>query len=483
MKSERKPMSKVIVIGNGIVGVSIALELAERGHKVTVIGERSRNASATLAAGAMLGCFAESTPSCITTEGGARKLRAAVNARNMWDSRLMRLEDLSGHKVNYTSNGTLVVLNAIGTQAIDTENFRAITRAAHLYGEPIESVDPTDVPWIDPEELARPLEAIFLSGEKSIDARVLMLAIDEALLALGVTVADQNGAELVLTGSHVSGVYDVAGTFYGADHIVIAAGVGTQKFIDQLGSDGRRIPPIFSGVGTSVLVDTYGLDRPSTVIRTPNRAFACGLHLVPHRSGRIYIGATNILATSTRAQPALGDLIFLLDSAVRQLNRGLQNSQIAQYSVGNRPVPVDGYPVVGNAGPENLWIASGTYRDGLHLSPVIGTAIADRIENPKHSDDLDTFTPVRRPISEIKRETVISTTVEHMIATGVETMWRTPVDWPTLVAEHIHRAFGAAAKALSDSTTPPPDVLALCTKEPRAMQMVRNYYRAWTDAN
>ncbi|AJM77815.1 NAD(P)/FAD-dependent oxidoreductase [Rathayibacter toxicus] len=472
-------MTEIIVVGNGIVGMSIAMELAERGHRVSLAGDRARIIGASVAAGAMLGCFAESTSSCIATEQGARKLRAAVAARALWDGRLARLEDLTGTRVDYSADGTVVMLNAVGTEAIDSENFAAIRAAAALYDEPLESIDPRDLPWIDPEDLARPLEALFLPRERALDARPLIAALDRALITLGVTILDVNTKEVVLLGNRIVGIRDDRGVEHSAEHIVLAAGTNTSGLLAAIGAEASKIPPILSGIGTATLVDTRELGRPSSVLRTPNRAFACGLHLVPHSQGRVYLGATNVLATESHTQPEIGDLIFLLDCAVRQLHRGLRTAQVARCVVGNRPVPVDGYPLIGAAGPDGLWIASGTYRDGLHLSPLIASAIADRIERPSHSDDLDSFAPVRPPISDVPRSSVIDATVSHMLATGVETMWRTPVNWPPLFGEHIHRAFGLAASALSDTVTPPPDVLALCTDRPRAMQIVRDYYRAW----
>ncbi|MFB9542696.1 FAD-dependent oxidoreductase [Micromonospora sagamiensis] len=53
----------VVVVGNGVVGSSIAFELSRRGARVARIGEPNRKYAASTASGAMLGCFGEVRPS------------------------------------------------------------------------------------------------------------------------------------------------------------------------------------------------------------------------------------------------------------------------------------------------------------------------------------------------------------------------------------------------------------------------------------
>lgn len=57
----------VIVVGAGAVGGSIAYELSARGLNVCRVGETDRTNAASMAAGAMNGCFGEIT-------SGPRKL-------------------------------------------------------------------------------------------------------------------------------------------------------------------------------------------------------------------------------------------------------------------------------------------------------------------------------------------------------------------------------------------------------------------------
>jgi glycine oxidase len=53
---------KTVIIGNGIIGLTTALRLADSaidGDEIFIIGKRNRPNSATMAAGAMLNSFCE----------------------------------------------------------------------------------------------------------------------------------------------------------------------------------------------------------------------------------------------------------------------------------------------------------------------------------------------------------------------------------------------------------------------------------------
>ncbi|MBO7941578.1 FAD-binding oxidoreductase, partial [Streptomyces sp. S9] len=150
------------------------------------------------------------------------------------------------------------------------------------------------------------------------------------------------------------------------------------------------------GGGTSLLLDT-GPREQAHVLRTPNRAFACGLHAVPRGGGRLYVGATNTLFAQPMLRTSPADMFFLLECALDQLDQDLCAAQLVGWQAGNRPVAVDTCPLIGPTSVEGMWLLAGTYRDGLFLSPLLAQHIADRVCG---GDGLfaETFAPERRPI-------------------------------------------------------------------------------------
>jgi hypothetical protein len=233
-----------------------------------------------------------------------------------------------------------------------------------------------------------------------------------------------------------------------------------------------------SGYGVSALVETGDRRLPDSVLRTPNRAFACGLHCVPRQDGVLYLGATNIINQRPRQFPAVGDLQFLLGCAVDQLHTNLCESSLLRVQVGNRPVPADGFPLLGRAGAEGLWLATGTYRDGLHQSPLLARYLADLVEGKDGGlEMLAGFTPVRRPLATGSRQQVVHTTVEHMMATGWEYRWNVIPEWPPRIERHLQRHYAAMVDELHPVYTPPAELIAAMTDGIR--DALTEYYKAW----
>jgi glycine/D-amino acid oxidase-like deaminating enzyme len=90
----------VAVVGSGAIGASIAFELASRGRKVVRIGEVQRETAASMAAGAMNGCFGEITQTLIGSEYGRLKVCMDIEARKLWPAWMARLADKSGNQTS-----------------------------------------------------------------------------------------------------------------------------------------------------------------------------------------------------------------------------------------------------------------------------------------------------------------------------------------------------------------------------------------------
>jgi glycine oxidase len=470
----------VIVVGNGAVGASIAFELCRRGFAVTRVGRRDRPYAASMAAGAMLGCFGEVTQSLLASDHGRAKLTMDHRARHYWREWGEQLSDSSGDDRSLPSaEGTFVLLNTMGSGSVDSGNFRAIEATLKEYGEPYEAVDPEDLDWLTPNDLSRALRGIFIPGEHAVDSHRLLTKLDQALVMQGGQIVDDEARAMRVQAGRVVGVELVSGEELGADHVVVAAGARSLALFDGLEDIRRRIPPMISGYGVSALVETEDRQLPSSVIRTPNRAFACGLHCVPRADGVLYVGATNIISEEPRRFAAVGDLQFLLGCAVDQLHTNLSEAALLSVQVGNRPVPADGFPLVGPVGIDGLWLATGTYRDGLHQSPLLAQHLATLIEGKTSEFDfLSSFAPVRAPLAGGTREQVVSTAVEHMMATGYEHKWNVVPEWPLRIERHLRRHYTDLVEGLHPIFTPPAELVAAMTDGFR--ENLTRYYAAWS---
>ncbi|MEU4850519.1 NAD(P)/FAD-dependent oxidoreductase [Streptomyces gilvosporeus] len=469
----------VVVVGNGVLGLSLGLTLARRGLGVALIGEAHRPTAASTAAGAMLGCFGEVTTTLLKSEHGRTKMDFGVRAAKMWDSWLTALdEDAPGEDIR-TADGTTVMLNTVGMAAIDDANFTAIRDMLDTYDEPYEDVDPADIEWLDPDPNARPLRAMHIPGEHAVNTPELLDRLQTAFVRRGGTVVDDTAVRLHHQDSRINGVTLASGAQLSSARVVLAGGARTQELLDTMPELSARIPRLVSGYGVSALMRTEGGSGPRSVLRTPNRAFACGLHVLPRGEGEVYVGATNVISPEPVTIPAMGDVLFLLECSARQVRRDLWGSGVHKLQVGNRPVSLDGFPLLGEAGVEGLWMMTGTYRDGLHLSPLLAEEMTRRLLGEEHHLDWDAFRPVRSPIAPESREEIVQTVSTHLLATGYEYPWRMPVMYPMLIEAGFQNSFSAWADELDPEFTPPAELLAVSRRlYPVIGKWLREYYAA-----
>ncbi|MDR9861496.1 MULTISPECIES: FAD-binding oxidoreductase [Pseudomonas] len=473
----------VIVVGAGAVGGSIAYELSSRGLKVCRVGETDRANAASRAAGAMNGCFGEVTSGLLASDFGRLKLDMDRQAQQLWPSWAERLAVSSGNTTSlFTAMGTHVLLNTAGMDEVDSVNYDTIESTLTEYGEPFEVIDPRKMEWLKPNHLVRPLRGLYIPNEHSVNSHLLLEKLDAAFVAEGGTLKNENAERVLAEGGVVTGVELGSGEVLWARKVIVAAGVHSLDLLSHFDEVVKRIPPLFSGYGVSILVKMpEGGDLPNSVIRTPNRAFACGLHCVPRGDGILYLGATNIISEQPKKHALISDVQFLLDCAVDQLSLDLHGAEVISIQVGNRPIPADGFPLIGECGIEGLWLATGTYRDGLHQSPLLAGYIADCLTGMKsNSLDLSPFTPVRAPLAGFARENTVKETVQQMFATGYEYRWDIKPYWFPLLDEGLSRNYQKLIDDLHPSFTPPPELVAFSYLYESILNKLSQYYREWT---
>jgi glycine oxidase len=388
----------IVIVGNGIIGSSIAYEVGRRSPelRIAVCGPADRRGAATVAAGAMLNTYGEVTKRTMASAAGQAKFELCRRALDRWPSWIADLKEASGDQDLDRSlvRGTTVVFNA-RSGVLDNQNFAALQAALKRFREPHQEIDPQDVPGLRPLPEARPLRALHIPREGAIDARAVLGGLVAA--ARDVTSVNCGVTEILTSAGRATGVaLDDRSTLH-AGTVVLAAGA----FSGPLGRmfEPGSIPAMFASSGIAVMTQRGDDSGFRHIVRTPIRAGNCGLHVVPLGDGREYYGATGILHDSPVHMADFGFSESLIRSAREQLDRQLFFADIQQWLIGNRPMAIDGFPLIGRTSISGLVIATATYRDGFHCSPVIAQLVADDLLGAGSlAEQLPYFAPERPPI-------------------------------------------------------------------------------------
>ncbi|GAB3845706.1 hypothetical protein GCM10029963_24400 [Micromonospora andamanensis] len=71
----------------------------------------------------------------------------------------------------------------------------------------------------------------------------------------------------------------------------------------------------------------------------------------------------------------------LLHSAIHEVNVGFRTSRITSMTYGLRPLTSDHKPLIGATGHDGVHIATGTYRNGILMAPLIADLITAELRS------------------------------------------------------------------------------------------------------
>ena len=90
----------VIIIGNGILGTTLAWELSkqQKNIKIALIGPKNKFGSGSKASGAMINVFAEIESDFMSDFYLKKRFEMAVSALNMWKDHHLKIQSQSKKK-------------------------------------------------------------------------------------------------------------------------------------------------------------------------------------------------------------------------------------------------------------------------------------------------------------------------------------------------------------------------------------------------
>ena len=403
-----------VVVGAGIVGLSTAWFLQERGVEVTVVDRRG------VAAGASWGNAGWIAPALTLPLNSPEVLRYGLRAlfdrtaplHIPWaaDSALARFLLLfaansrpsrwqralrAGRSLNEECIEAFDVLIDNGVDAMITEApitalFTDTGRADHMLAElrslerAGQSIDVTalagtalreQVPLAGPAVKA----GLSINNQRFVDPGAFVHALGRAVQARGATMVTDEVRGVFSAGSRAT-VDRQNGIPLTADVAVIATGAWLPGLAAQV-----RVP-VQAGRGYSF---TVPVDRPvHAPVYLPDVRVAC----TPYR-GALRVAGT--MEFRDPYAPAAPERVGAIVASASPLLEGVRWGERTDVWVGPRPVTPDGRPLVGQIS-RNVYIAGGHGMWGLAHGPVTGRMLAEQITTGKQPEALREFDPLRR---------------------------------------------------------------------------------------
>ncbi len=344
--------SDILIIGGGVIGLAIAVELRQQGCSVTVLSRDFGQAASHAAAG-MLAPYAEQIPP-------GPMLELCLRSRSLYPDWVTKLESLTGQEVDYYPCG---ILSPVYDLPVQTQPLADSSR------------------WLDHDEIHRyqpGLGSEIVGGwwhpdDGQVDNRKLVSALRQAAQLLGVNILE--GVEvtaLLQRGGQITHAQTERGDFQ-ADTYVLASGSWAKELLPL---------PIFPVKGQMLALrmpQEQGQPLPlQRVLFGPNT------YLVPRKDGRLIVGATSERVNWQPENTPQG-IQTLLTRAIR-LYPPLAQWAITDFWWGFRPGTADEQPILSPSPCDNLIFALGHYRNGILLAPItanlIGNLIVNNVSDP-----------------------------------------------------------------------------------------------------
>lgn len=362
-------MRDVIVVGGGVIGLSVAHAVAAEGQSVLVLDPGEPSKASSWAAAGMLAPQSEAeTPGSLFT-----LCIASLRIYRDWAAQIM---EQSGVDPEYAEPGLLCVASTEQSLCA-LKNRLAWQRDA---GFESEFLTPEEVRRVEPNLTLPIAGGIHMPGECRVTPRLLLEALRKACLFRGVEIRTGERVCAVLkNGERVAGVQTERESF-ATNSLVIASGARTSEISGLL-----RVP-IVPRKG-----QIFSLRSPRPVFQKLIRwehAYA-----VQRQGGDLVIGATNEDAGFDRSLTPAG--IGGLMAKAQQLSESVASLPIQEMWTGLRPATPDGLPVIGASGLDGLVYATGHYRNGILLAPITASIVASLLGKRKPPLPLEPYAAAR----------------------------------------------------------------------------------------
>jgi glycine oxidase len=360
----------VAIAGGGLIGASIALELAQAGLHVGIFDREQPGEGASRAAAGILSPAPENSAMISMVEIGRASLE-------LYPRFVETVEEIAGERVGYRPKGTLGLLFSRDAQA----ELSTIIALHHGLGLRAEALSADDAREMEPSLTSGVEAAVFRPNEAAVDNRALTRATLRAATLLGAK---------IFAGRRINGVCKSNGRCHGlmvgdekveAQWTIIAAGCQSAEITGV-----SRYAPVRPAKGQMIALRANGLNIERVL-------WSDKVYVVPRNDGRVLVGAT-VEYVGFEKNITAGGVHTLLHGAI-DLVPGLAGAVLEETWAGLRPDSPDHLPIIGETDIDGLLIATGHFRSGILLAPITGRLFRDWITKKSVGLDWKRFSPMR----------------------------------------------------------------------------------------
>lgn len=369
----------IVIIGAGVVGLSVAYECLRRGYQVTVLEKGCCGGQASGAAAGMLAPYSENG------EGADPFFQLCQASLKLFPSWVQALQKETGIAFEYTNSGSLnVVFHEADVLSMETK-----VLWQRQQGVTAEIVEGAALAKMEPHLSREIVSAIYYPEESHLYAPDYVYALEKVCI--------KHGAKIY---EHVSNLH----LSYHRDGVTIDMEMENSSQHSHLQVHGEELV-LSTGAWAKEWEHIFGVRLPVHPIRGQICAyravpkfkhivFGSQGYLVEKANGSIVCGASEDIAGFNTQITEKG--ISRLIRWGGKLCPSLKEQQPFHSWAGLRPATPDGRPLIGRLRKANrVILAAGHYRNGILLSPITAQMVADLIDGKKTNDQLHDFDPER----------------------------------------------------------------------------------------
>ena len=342
--------NSILIIGGGLIGLSIAYEFARNNFKVLVLS-KNRNESAGIVAAGMLATHAEGLEDEL--------LKLGQKSQSLIPKWIQNIEKDSGIKCGLKNCGIVVPFK----NKEDLEEFPTYKYGKYLNQKDLQKeINGINSIW---------KHGLLFEQDGQIDnRRRLMRALERACTLHGVEF--QEGSEvkdLTLEKNKITGATVLYATGeqkkINCEKAILCSGAWSKKIFKKI--------PVFPVKGQML-----SIQGPTNFLKRV--IFGPKTYLVPRDDGLIIVGAT-VEKDAKFNQGNTPNGIKQLQEGIRSLLPEAINWPQMEHWWGFRPCTPDLKPILGKSKIENLFLATGHYRNGVLFSAITSNLLLKIVQN------------------------------------------------------------------------------------------------------